>query len=539
MSVTRIENAVVWTGVQITGQPDFSVTDAIAFEGDRVVALGAAARKLAADDVIDANGGFICHGFGDGHVHSIFGGLEPQFAPVRGHEDPHAIARAVGEWARANPDAEWIRGEGFDHTLAPNGIFYASWLDAEVPDRPVALRATDYHTVWVNSAALRLAGYAKGVVQPHDGEIVCDESGEPTGTLREWGAWRPVYSLMPELPRHMRMAALEHAAHCFRSSGLTWVQDAWVERKDVDTWLEAAEQGILTFRADLALWADPNRWSGQLDGFQTDRARVAAAGFEGLSATTVKFFADGVIESGTGALLEPYCDCPHSRGMPNWNRDELIAAVTAVDALGFNAHIHAIGDAAARMALDAIESAIIANGPRDRRPVIVHLQLVDAADIERFVALGIVANFEPYWAKFDSWQTELTAPRLGDDRTSQQYRINSIMQTGATVSFGSDWPVTTYAPLAGIQVAVNRRMSADPADEPWLPQERISVDQALAAYTCGVGRQTAQDDDGVLRPGGRADLVWLASDPRLVDPMAIEDIAVLGTWSSGRRVHGG
>jgi predicted amidohydrolase YtcJ len=290
VSVTRIENAVVWTGVQITGQPDFSVTDAIAFEGDRVVALGAAARKLAADVIIDADGGFICHGFGDGHVHSIFGGLEQQFAPVRDHADPHAIARAVGEWARANPDAEWIRGEGFDHTLAPGGIFYASWLDAEVPDRPVALRATDYHTVWANSAALRLAGYAKGVVQPHDGEIVCDESGEPTGTLREWGAWRPVYSLMPDLPRHMRLAALEHAAQCFRSSGLTWVQDAWVERKDVDTWLDAAEQGILTFRADLALWADPNRWREQLEGFQIDRARVADAGFEGLSATTVKFF---------------------------------------------------------------------------------------------------------------------------------------------------------------------------------------------------------------------------------------------------------
>ncbi|MUH45123.1 MAG: amidohydrolase family protein [Actinobacteria bacterium] len=534
-----MENAVVWTGVQVTGHPGFTVTDAIAFTGDRVIALGSAATKLAADEVIDAGGGFICHGFGDGHVHSIFGGLEPQFAPVRGHADPQAIARAVGDWARDHPEADWIRGEGFDHTLAPGGVFYASWLDAEVPDRPVALRATDYHTVWVNSAALRLAGYANGVTQPHDGEIVCDESGEPTGTLREWGAWRPVYDLMPALPSGMRMAALEHAAQAFRSSGLTWVQDAWVERKDVDTWLEAAEQGILTFRADLALWADPNRWNSQLEGFETDRARVAAAGFAGLSATTVKFFADGVIESGTGALLEPYCDCPHSRGMPNWDPEQLKAAVTAIDAMGFNTHIHAIGDAAARMALDAIEAAIIANGPRDRRPVIVHLQLVDEADLERFAALGIVANFEPYWAKFDSWQTELTAPRLGDDRTRQQYRINTIMQTGATVSFGSDWPVTTYAPLAGIQVAVNRRMSADPADAPWLPEECITVEQALAAYTSGVGRQTAQDDDGVIRPGGRADLVWLASDPRAVDPMAIEDIAVLGTWSSGRRVHGG
>ncbi len=537
--VTRIENAIVWTGRQIPGTADYAVTDAIAFVGDRVLALGQAARSMAADHVIDAEGGFICHAFGDGHVHSIFGGLEQQFAPVRGHGDPQGIARAVGEWARAHPEVPWIRGEGFDHTLAPSGIFHAAWLDAEVPDRPVVLRATDYHTVWVNSAALRLTGYERGVTQPHDGEIVCDEMGDPTGTLREWGAWRPVYDLMPEVPLEMRMAAIEHAARSFASSGLAWVQDAWVERADVNTWIEASTRGLLTFRADLALWADPNSWRDQLAGFSEDRARVAAHGSPALSANTIKFFADGVIESGTGALLEPYCDCPHSKGMPNWDTAELALAVTAIDALGFNAHIHAIGDGAARMALDGIESAIIANGPRDRRPVIVHLQLVDDADLPRFAALGVVANFEPYWAKFDSWQTELTAPRLGELRTSRQYLMKTLVDSGATVSFGSDWPVTTYAPLAGIQVAVNRRMSADPVDEPWLPGERVSVEQALAAYTSGVGWQTAQQDEGMLRPGGRADVVWLAKDPRAVDPMAIDEIAILGTWSSGVRVHGG
>ena len=344
MPSTRIENAVVWTGA-VAGD-GIVVSDAVAFGPDGILALGDDARAAAVDVVIDADGGFVCPAFRDGHVHAISGGFEQALAPVRDHATPADIAAAVGRWAREHPEVEWVRGEGFDHALAPSGVFRAAWLDAEVPDRPVVVRASDYHTVWVNSEALRRVGYTAQTPQPHDGEIVLDEAGDPIGTLREWGAWRPVYDLMPTMTRDQALDALAIASSAFASAGLAWVQDAWVEERDVDAWLAAHEAGVLGFRADLGLWCDPGTWRDQLDQFVRTRARVAAEAGGRLTATTVKFFADGVIESGTGALLEPYCDCPHSLGLPNWDAAELALAVTAVDALGFDPHVHAIGDAA-------------------------------------------------------------------------------------------------------------------------------------------------------------------------------------------------
>ena len=536
MATTRIENATVWTGQRLPSGEVFT-SNAVLVRDNRIAALGETARSIDADEVIDAGGGFVLAAFGDGHVHPVFGGLEQQFAPVRDMSSPQEIAASVGTWARAHPETEWVRGEGFDHTLAPEGIFLASWLDAEVPDRPVVLRATDYHTVWVNSEALRRANYGVGVAQPHDGEIVLADDGTPTGTLREWGAWRPVYNLLPEPPTAMLMDAVSFASRSFASAGISWIQDAWVEPSGVGTWLTAEQEGILDQTVDLALWADPNSWREQLDGFQESRARVAAEGGGQVTARTIKFFADGVIESATGALIEPYCDCPHSKGLPNWDPEEMKLAVAAIDALGFTAHIHAIGDFGVRMGLDATEYASRVNPPWDRRWVIVHTQLVDPADLARFAEIGVIANFEPYWSKFDSWQTELTAPRLGPERTARQYQTGTIANLGATISFGSDWPVTTYAPLEGIQVAVTRQMG--PGEPVWLPDERVSVDAALAAYTSGVAYQAGRSDAGYVRPGAVADLTWIAHDPRTVDPLTIGAIPVLGTWYHGRRTFTG
>lgn len=535
MSSTRFENVTVWTGRRLPDGSIFS-SDSVLVKDGRIVALGATARAMQVDDVIDGADGFLCFGFGDGHVHPVFGGLEKQFAAVRHANTPQEIAASVGEWARAHPDVEWVRGEGFDHTLAPNGVFHAAWLDAEVPDRPVVLRATDYHTVWVNSEALRRVGYTTGLTQPHDGEIVLDEDGAPIGTLREWGAWRPVYDLMPRLPEQMLTAAVKTASDAFASAGITWVQDAWVEPADVGIWLDAERQGVVSVQADLALWADPNSWRDQIAGFVASRDRVVSESAGQLSASTVKFFADGVVESGTSAMIEPFCDCPHSKGLPNWDPEEMKRAVAAIDALGFTAHIHAIGDFGARMALDAFEHTARVNAPRDRRWIIVHTQLVHPDDLARFAELGVIANFEPYWSKFDAWQSELSEPRLGPDRTNRQYQTATLAALGAPISFGSDWPVTTFAPLAGIQVAVTRKVDRD--SPTWMPEECITVDEALAGYTSGVAYQAGRTDAGVIRPGAVADLVLLAEDPRVVDPMDIGGIAVLGTWRAGVRTFG-
>ena len=211
-------------------------------------------------------------------------------------------------------------------------------------------------------------------------------------------------------------------------------------------------------------------------------------------------------------MLEPYCDCPHSRGLPNWEPDDLRAAVAAVDALGFAPHIHAIGDAAARMSLDAIEHAIVVNGARDRRATIAHTQIVDDADIARFADLGVIANFEPYWAKRDPLQVELTAPRLGQrahgppvhDPHDPRYRCDGVVRERLAGR-------RPRAPLAGIQVAVTRQMTEGDDRDAWMPEERVTVEQALAAYTSGVAFQAGDDRGGTLRAGARADVVLLAA----------------------------
>ena len=294
----------------------------------------------------------------------------------------------------------------------------------------------------------------------------------------------------------------------------------------------------LRFRANLAFRAEPTTWKDQLGEFAADRDRVTGEGRGWLTARTVKFFADGVVEAGTAALLQPYDDCPHSHGIANWPADELADAMTATDALGFQAHVHAIGDAGVRLALDAIAETARRNGPADRRPTVAHVQLIDPADLPRFAALGVIANLEPLWAQPDPLMTELTLPRVGAARGARQYQIRSLLRSGARVSFGSDWPVTAYQPLAGAATAVTRQTPAGSPDSGWLPAERVTAAEALAAYSAGVAYQAFEDHRwGVLRPGMRADLVHLAADPAAVPARELRDLPVLGTWLAGTRTH--
>src|SRR6478735_8905464 len=211
-------------------------------------------------------------------------------------------------------------------------------------------------------------------------------------------------------------------------------------------------------------------------------------------------------------------------------RDSLADAARAVDELGFQIHIHAIGDAAARQALDAIEHAVVTNGPRDRRPVIAHAQLVDDTDLDRFAALGVIPNMQPLWAQLDPLMVELTIPRLGPDRSDKQYRMHSLDESGAPLAFGSDWPVSSGAPLDGIAIAVSRGG--------WTPQELLTVERALTAYTAGVAKQAfAEGQWDTITPGASADLVWLDSDPRATPPNELADVRIRATYLSGRSVY--
>jgi len=336
----------------------------------------------------------------------------------------------------------------------------------------------------------------------------------------------------------VRVAALGTAADYYLARGVTWVQDAWVEPADVDTYIAAARRDALGVRFNLAFYADPRHFDSQVTTFADARRRVQEAASPLLTAQTVKFFADGVVENETGALLQPYCTAMHNHGQQNWEGDSLAEAARRVDDLGLQIHIHAIGDAAVRQALDAIEDVARRNGPRDRRPVIAHAQLVDDADIGRFAELGVIPNMQPLWAQLDALMTVLTVPRLGAERSDRQYRIRSIQESGAPLAFGSDWPVSSGAPLDGISVAVSRQTEDGEPEGGWTPDEILPIERALSAYTASVARQAfAEDRWGTLVPGASADLLLLDRDPRTTPALELPALQVRATYLRGRPVY--
>jgi hypothetical protein len=534
--VTRAD--LVLRGRVRTGDPAAPLARGVAVRDGVVVALDTDALDLASDaqETVDLEGAVALPGFGDGHVHPLWGGVELAGPRVRDAGSVAEVVEAVRQYAAQHPHLDWIQGGPYDPALAPDGLFEAGLLDAAVPDRPVVLQSSDHHCAWVNSEALRRAGVTAATPDPDTGRVARRPDGSPLGTLVEWSAMDLVLRHAPRPTAGDKQRGVERATAMLASAGVTWAQEAALAPEDVDVYLAVAAAGRLSVRINVALRAEPGRWPEQRAGFRAARERAAASPVaDQVSVRTVKLFADGVVEAGTAAMLAPYDDAPHSCGLPVWDRAELASAAAAFDADGFQLHVHAIGDAAVRAALDAVEHVVAANGPRDRRPVVAHTQLVDPADLPRFAALGVIANFEPLWTQLDPVQTELTLPRIGAERGARQYPMASLLGTGAVLSMGSDWPVSSYRPLDGLPVAVTRETTAGAPPGGWVPQERLAPAAALAAYTSGVAYQAFEQDRwGLVSVGRRADLVVLDRDPLTVPAADWPGIRVLGTWLGGR-----
>jgi predicted amidohydrolase YtcJ len=528
-------------GTVVTADPTRPFTEALAMSDERIVAVGNDAEALASDAtaVVDLGGRALLPGFRDGHAHPYHAGVEEVGLSLAGAHSLPEVRERIRTYADAHPDEAWIHGGGYEAALLPDAVGEAGWLDEVVPDRPVALESNDHHMLWVNSRAMELAGVSASTPEPADGVIVRRADGSPVGTFIEWGAVALVGRHVPEPPEERRWAGMARAMAVLAGEGIVWAQDAAVDLEDAQRYVEAAERGDLSCRINLAYRVEPSRWPAQVEAFAAHRravdANAACAGR--LTGHTVKFFADGVIEGGTGFLLEPYDDNPHSCGLPNWSPAELVEAAVACDAAGFQIHIHAIGDGGVRMALDAVEAAQRRNGPRDRRSVIAHTQLVHPDDWVRFAALGVIANFEPLWACLDDTMVRLTVPRLGPARSALQYPIARLARGGARISFGSDWPVTSVRPLDGLAVAVSRQTPAgDPAGG-WLPEERVPIHDAIAAYTSGSAHQAFDDGArGRLAPGMAADLCLVDFDVTAVAGREVSGSRVVATWLDGREV---
>ena len=522
-----------------------TAADALAVTSGRIAAVGAPGALRAfvgpRTRVLQLRGETVLPGFHDAHVHPPTGGrhlLECNLHDLPWNCD--AYLRRIDEYARAHPTEAWIAGGGWAMPAFPGGTPSRRDLDAVVPDRPVYLENRDAHGGWANSTALELAGVSAKTADPPDGRIEREPDGRPQGTLHE-GATRLVERVLPPFTQERWEEALRRAQAYLHSFGITAITDAWVTPEHVPAYRALAERGALTLRTSLSLWWDRALGLEQLAGFEQAR-RDAAVGR--LRATSVKLMLDGVLENGTGALLEPYLD---RTGRPTDNRgialiDARVLAdeiAPALDRAGFDLHMHAIGDRAVRAGLDAVAAVREANGPADRRPHIAHVQVVHPADIPRFASLGVAATIQPLWAAWEAQMRDLTVPFLGPERATWQYPFASLARSGARLAGGSDWSVSTPNVLQEVEVAVNRvEPGARGVEPPFLPDECLDLDAALRAFTSGGAWVDRLDGvAGSLEPGMLADLVVLDRDLHDRGAGEIGDARVLLTMVEGDPVH--
>jgi len=513
---------------------------AVAVRDGRIVYVGtdSVPRGLIGPSTVveDLDGRMVLPGFQDGHVHLVQGGVELGECALF-TLDRQEIADSIRACAAAHPDAPWVRGSGWELPAFHQANPSKELLDSLVPDRPAVFDAFDGHSSWANTKALALAGITRATPDPLDGRIERDaRTGEPSGTLRE-SAVALVSALLPERTDAELLAGLKRAQNLANAAGITAALEGWTSESNLRALAGADSAGTLTLRVVAALDGEPD--STGIDGLTrrlaTLRARYRS---DHVRPTTVKLYEDGVIESGTAALLAPYLDRKDDAGKPIFAQPTLDSLVGALDRDGWQVHVHAIGDRAIRMTLDAFEQARRANGARDARHTITHLQLIDPADIPRFRDLQVLANFQPLWANGDEYITRLAEPQLGTARSRWIYPIASVVKSGAVVSGGSDWSVSSIAPLDGIQVAITRRAPEDPPRTPWRPEEVVDLPTAIAMYTINAAYQLGHErETGSIEVGKSADLVVLERNLFAAAASEIHRVKVVRTLLEGRTVY--
>ncbi|HYV84618.1 MAG TPA: amidohydrolase [Patescibacteria group bacterium] len=517
--------------------------EAIAIKGEKIVYVGSsrgAAAFIVPDKtrVLDLQGRMLLPAFQDAHIHPIAGGLSYSIGCALydlGKKEEYA--RHVAECAQTRPPGAWVRGDGWAMSaFAPTGIPDRRLLDAAVPDRPVYLESADGHSAWVNTRALQLAGITRDTPDPAGGRIDRDpKTGEAVGSLQD-GAMSLVSSRIPPYTPDERKDGLRYALRMLNRFGITSFQDANVVEDDLQTYRDLDAKDELTARVVASLWWERGQGLEQIPRFIDQRRRYTHGH---LRATTVKIMQDGVMEVQTAALLKPYLGKGGQKGLTMIEPAALNTIVTALDREGFQVHFHAIGDAAIRECLDAVQAARRVNGARDSRHHIAHLELFDPADIARFRQLGVIANFQPLWAFADGYIKDLTLPFLEPERQRWIYPIRSLLASGAVVAFGSDWSVSSANPLEEIEVAVTRMGPAGETKTPFIPEERIDLRDALAAFTLNAAYVNFQDDrTGSIEEGKLADLIVLDHNLFAMPPDQISSARVVLTLLGGKPVWG-
>ena len=512
--------------------------EALAVAGDRIVFVGdnaaALKRRGPSTRVVDLGGRMVLPAFQDSHVHLVTGGVELGLCNLSGLATKDEVFARVREYARSHPELGWITGGGWELPVFPGAHPRKEELDDLVPGRPAVLTAADGHSAWANSRALALAGITAGTPDPPGGRIERDpRTGEPTGTLRESAAGL-VERRVPELGPEDYLRGLRAGLAMANRFGIAAIIEASAGPRLLDAYAALDRAGELSVRVLACLHVETDGGAAEVERLAGLRGRYAGTR---LRSTAAKIFVDGVMESHTAALLEPYADRPGDRGTPLLEPAALEALAVALDRAGFQIHIHAIGDRAIRMSLDAFEAARTANGESGRRHHIAHLELIDPADVPRFARLGVAANFQALWAYADPYITDLTVPILGPERSRYLYPIGSVARTGAVIAGGSDWSVSSMNPLEAIEVALTRRGPDEPPGEAWLADERVDLETMIRAYTVnGAWLCREESARGTLEAGRAADLVVLDRDLFAIPPHEISEAKVLLTLLDGRPV---
>jgi hypothetical protein len=525
-------NGRVFTG---SGSP---VQEALAIRGPLLAAVGTRAEIEAmrgpSTATLDAGGASVLPGFNDSHVHFLSGAQSLQELDLSGARTLDEVQQRIREFAAANPNVPWIRGRGWNYGPFPGGLPTSAQLDAAVSDRPAALVCFDGHSTWVNSKALQAAAITAATADPANGEITRKAgTREPEGLLKE-SAQGLVRKVMPAPSRAEQRRALAAGIARAHSLGVTSIQNASGNDDEFALYEEVRAAGELSLRVYSSLSVSPGFGEADADRFDAIRRRVKSD--ERFKVGAVKIMVDGVIETNTAAMLAPYVNNPSTKGVPNYTASELDRIVRLLDARGWQIFIHAIGDGGVRMTLDAFERAATANPapPGGRRHRVEHIETIDLADVPRFGTLGVIASMQPPHTRL------MNAPEpkgqwtanIGFERQARGWMWKGIREGGGRLAFGSDWPVASLNPLAGIWIGLNR------ADHRGVPNQRLTLADMIEGYTNGSAYASFDETrKGRLAPGQLADLVVLTRDIFDRPPTAADDIQVATTIFDGKVVY--
>ncbi|HSX55790.1 MAG TPA: amidohydrolase [Sphingomonas sp.] len=517
----------------------------VAIRDGRIVAVGSAAAvartKGANTRVVDLRGRLVLPAFGDAHAHPLFGALSHTRCSLHDGKSIADYTRIITKCVADTPGTGAVYGVGWEDSLfPPNGVPNKAILDAISTTRPLIFDSVGGHTNWVNSKALKLAGITKDTPDPVNGTIDRDPAtGEPVGSLQESAQGLVAKLIPPPTDADIQNSVL-YTAKLFNSLGIVAWNDAGVEFDDaggsrmVDAYKAVKDAGKLTTYVSVSLKWKNERGMDQLPGLLKAAERANALG---IPIHTVKFYVDGVIPQRTAYMLAPY-EGSSERGAPQISPEMLKQAVTATDAKGMYAFLHAIGDGGVRISLDAVEAARKTNGARPTHHMVTHLNVVDPADQPRFGKLDTYAQFQPTWSSWYPYM-ELTEQQIGKKRMESIYPAGSIVRAGGKLAYGADWPVATANPLEGLEVAITRRVAGDPNAKPLIAAEGVTLAEAIESHTLNVATVNGMDKfTGSIETGKNADLVVLDKDIFKLPVTEISKAKVLVTVFQGKPVYG-